>query len=376
MASNRCHQSALVLAALLIFLISLHTAAAQSLDALDAAYRDWMKRHYLQRGELAVAYRHRLVFAKGYGGVQPSQPVLLASLSKAVTGLCIAHLVDAGLLKFDAPVGDVLADYFRKWGEPADPRIKQATVAELLAQRSGYDGKDDDPASGPKTLPGYLASYPSSFPSMDRLLSRALRQPLVRPPGERYAYSNLSYLMLGVIIEQASHQTYENYCRTTVLQPLGVDANLDPTWTLLGSFAGWRMSGPQYLKVLDAFGGTSKVLGPRGRAFLTDPTDKWMTESRDVYYALGMVVRPVANGRNLAHPGEWHYRYNSRVNPNVIENVGAYAVSYADGGSVFAHFRPYPGDAALAELDRVIGQAVESITRWPSEDSYATGRAK
>src|SRR5262249_48619156 len=49
-----------------------------------------------------------------------------------------------------------------------------------------------------------------------------LGQPLDFTPGERYAYSNFGYCVLGRIIEKVSGESYENYVKKHVLAPLGI----------------------------------------------------------------------------------------------------------------------------------------------------------
>jgi CubicO group peptidase (beta-lactamase class C family) len=42
------------------------------------------------------------------------------------------------------------------------------------------------------------------------------------PPGEGYYYSNTAYILLGHIIEQLTSQSYEDYCRDHIFQPLSM----------------------------------------------------------------------------------------------------------------------------------------------------------
>jgi CubicO group peptidase (beta-lactamase class C family) len=356
-------------------------AGAQSLDAVDAAFKEWMGKHKVRSGVLAVAYQRRLVLSRGYGGTNANGPVLLASLSKAITAVCAATLVDAGKLAFDTRIGDALSGYFKRHGEPSDPRIKGATIGQALAHRSGYARGSDprntgDPATG-TTLSDYLATQRASDPSIDKLLMRAFRHPVVNEPGQRYAYTNMSYLIVGAAIEQASERRYEDYCRDAVLSPLGVDARIHPSWAVLGAFGGWQLTGPQYLRFLEAFASDSKVLGPKGKAFMADGTDKWSNDKRDVYYALGVSVRPVqGGGYNVWHAGEWRYNFTNSHNGRLVENLGTYAVRLDRGVSWFSQFEPEPPDGAKSELDRVISKVTSEINIWPAEDLYAGIDAK
>src|SRR5262249_13392407 len=98
----------------------------------DTTFRDWMKEHDVAKAVLVVGHRGQPVFERGYGGQDPKQRVLLASLSKAITARCVATLIDDGRLRLDSKVGDVLAPFFRHHGQPADARIKDATIEQLL----------------------------------------------------------------------------------------------------------------------------------------------------------------------------------------------------------------------------------------------------
>src|SRR5205814_5588265 len=142
------------------------------------------------------------------------RPVLLASLSKAITGACIATLVNSGKLTFDTPLSRALASYFQRNGRPADPRLERATIAHLLTHRSGLPGRDDgnDAATG-TILKAYLVDHSPREPLPASYLSAVLATRLARDPGKDFSYSNAGYMVLGAVIEQATRQPYEEYCR-------------------------------------------------------------------------------------------------------------------------------------------------------------------
>lgn len=346
------------------------TAVAQGLEAVEAAFQAWVSEHKVQQASLAVARNRRLVLVRG-SNIEPGGSILMASLSKAITGACIGTLVDAGKLSFDMPVGTALAPFFAKHGEPADPRIKEATLTHLLAHRAGFARGGGELTTG-VALGEYIAMNPVRDPAMTPLLVRTLKQRLSEAPGQAYNYTNATYLMLGVIAEIASGQPYETYCRDAVLRPMGIEgARLDGLWGgVLSSYGGWRMSGPQYLRFLEVFSRDPKVLGPRSKAYLVEGDGKWTSERREVFYALGTNVRITANGRNIWHSGAWSYRFSSPVNRNLVENHGTYAVSLANGVSWFASYNPRPGDGAVGELDRSINRALAGVTAWPDVDLY------
>ncbi len=344
-------------------------AGAQGLETVEAAFQEWLTQHKISRGVLVVSRGRKLVLARAHGGAEPGAPVLLASLSKAVTGACVGTLVDAGKLAFDTTAGTALAPFFQRHGEPADPRIKDATIAHLLAHRAGFDRSGGDPTTG-AALGEHLRTASVRDYAMTPLLVRTLRQKLAEPPGRAYYYTNATYLMLGAIIETVSGRPYEEYCREAVLQPLGInEARLDPQWgCVLSSFGGWRMTGPQYLRFLEAFAGNSKVLGPQSLAFMASGDDKWTSDRRETYYALGTNVRPASGGRNIWHAGSWSFNFNNAVNRDLRESTGTFAVSQARGVSWFAYYTPKPGDGAVNELDRAVSRALSAVKEWPDTD--------
>ncbi|WP_189465444.1 serine hydrolase, partial [Mesorhizobium sp. M2D.F.Ca.ET.223.01.1.1] len=80
---------------------------------VDAAVTSWMAERHIADAEVAVALHKDIVGAFDHGWkATDRQPV--ASLSKAITGLCIAGLVDHKQLSLDEPLGTALAGYFAR----------------------------------------------------------------------------------------------------------------------------------------------------------------------------------------------------------------------------------------------------------------------
>ena len=113
------------------------TALGAVPEAVDAAIRDWLALNHLTRAGVAVARDGTLVRSFDHGGWTAAQPLNIASLSKAITAVCIARLIDDGRLSFTTTLGSVLAPRFAELGEPVDPRLKSITIEQLLTHRSG-----------------------------------------------------------------------------------------------------------------------------------------------------------------------------------------------------------------------------------------------
>lgn len=370
-----------IAAALLAFSLQLAGCAVErtggeaptpGLAPLDAVFRAWMERSGVAEASLAVGHADRLVGAFGYGGRDAGERVLVASLSKAITGLCLGTLVDDGRLGFDTRVDVALAGFFAREGQPADPRLGGATLGQMLAHRGGFDrDAAPDAVTGP-TLQRYLRAHRASDESGDALLAATLEATLPRAPGSAFRYANAPYLLLGVAIAEADGRPYAEACRARVLAPLGIaDAALDPDWAVLSSFGGWKLSAPEYLAFLRGFDADSPVLGPKARDFLLDANGKDVPGGRGAHYALGVLARVQPGGATVWHSGRWRWRNAGFGDGPPSTDVGAYFVRLANGDAFVATYSPLPSESATRELDRDLVAALRAVARWPEDDLYA-----
>lgn len=130
------------------------------------------------------------------------------STTKTFTSLAILQLAEKDSLRLDDRASDILPDF----QYPASITIKQ-----LLAHSSGI----------PNPLPIRWIHTPEEHQTFDR--DRFFLQIFTKynktksGPNERFAYSNLGYVILGQIIEHVSGQSYEAYIRENVLTPLSLN---------------------------------------------------------------------------------------------------------------------------------------------------------
>jgi len=347
-------------------------AEGQTVDAFDAAFEDWMKKYRVARGVLAVSHDNHLALVKGYGGLDPAEPVPLASLAKAITGACVATLVRDKKLVLDARLDDVLGPFFRRHGAPADPRVGTITVEQLLTHRSGFSRKaNPDPASG-VALVAHLREHGGAKPHLDAAMKRALTYRLTRAPGQAYEYVNVNYLILGAVIEQAAGRSYEAYCCDSVLRPLGIHgARLGPKWAALSSYGGWSMTGPEYLAFLHAFDRTSGILDAATRRWLVSPERKRFGGHPDLVYSLGVVARRDREGPSVWHTGLWTHAQSDVPGGPLADSHATLAVKTAAGAAWFAYMEPQPSPAARAALDAALWRAANAVKAWPARDLFA-----
>ncbi len=329
-------------------------------EAFGTVLKTWAARRGVKQAFIVVRRDGHIVYGYSVGGADSKTPVPLASLSKAITGACIATLVRDGKLSFDTPVSSALAKFAARNGG-LNRRFGRVTVEQLLTHRAGFGTKKDDPAIGP-ILVEYLKTHTMTARPGPAYLASVLNHPLVNDPGSKFVYSNTGYLVLGMIIEEATGKLYAPFCREAVLVPYGLAGDLEPDWRLLWSYAGWRMTADDYLSFLDLFAAEDQRLGATAKRWMLDPTGKTVSaESETSWYGLGTYVRKGAQGVNVRHFGSW-------VGKN--KSILTLAVRQSDGTAWFVYVTPRPPRPRTEkvrpgfELERELLAAYRGVKRW------------
>ena len=131
----------------------------------------------------------------------------MASGGKMFTAVSILKLVENGTLDLHAPVLEYLPDY------PNKEWASKATLHHLLSHSSGvgeyWDDAFDLVRSQVRTLDDYYPYVTS--------------KPILFNPGERAAYSNSGFILLGVIIEKVTGSSYYDWVEQQIFRPLRMD---------------------------------------------------------------------------------------------------------------------------------------------------------
>jgi CubicO group peptidase (beta-lactamase class C family) len=144
-----------------------------------------------------------------YGGTTPvtvNDKFHLGSNLKAMTSAMIGRLVDAGMLEWETTLAEALPDLAPAMGTA----YRDATIADLLSHTSGLPR---DPFSGVLT---------ASTATEQRL--QAAQWGFAQPatPRGAYSYSNLGYMVAGLIAERAAGQPFETLIVERLFTPLGM----------------------------------------------------------------------------------------------------------------------------------------------------------
>ncbi len=132
----------------------------------------------------------------------------IGSMTKSFTGLAVQKLISEGVLSADDKVSDLMPGYKAYY----DSEEAEITVDDLLKQRSGYTNSETDYPSATEDMS--LQDW-AEFISGKELKSK---------PGTEYAYSNVNYNLLGVIIEIKTGISYREYMEETILMHYGLDS--------------------------------------------------------------------------------------------------------------------------------------------------------
>jgi len=173
---------------------------------------------------LLVQFRGQPVYARAFGSAalfpRPQPATLdtlydLASLTKPLaTTTALLCLVQDGALGLD----DTLATYFQ---ELQRTEIGTATVCHLLQHSSGLPGWRplyEDIAIQERQRPGFLGSEAAK----KFAIAYIAREPLAYQPGSKSVYSDLGFILLGLLIERVTGLSLARFCKKRIYQPLGI----------------------------------------------------------------------------------------------------------------------------------------------------------
>ncbi|MDQ6787728.1 MAG: serine hydrolase [Acidobacteriota bacterium] len=164
-------------------------------------------------GSILVARDGQPVVSKGYGMANveldvPNSPQTvfrLGSVTKQFTAMAIMMLQERGKLNVNDPACKYLSDCPAAW--------QPITVKNLLTHTAGVPNYTGFPDFA-KT-----AVLPTTNAAM---IAQLKDKPLEFAPGEKFAYSNSGYYLLGAIIERASGKSYADFLQENIFTPLGM----------------------------------------------------------------------------------------------------------------------------------------------------------
>ena len=197
---------------LTVFLIPPLAAQTPDVPAIEAQIEDARQQWNVPGLAVAVVKDGRILISKGFGLRETDHPepadsqtlFAIASNTKAFTAAAICMLEEDGRLQRDDRVQQHLP-----WLRLSDEWISaELRIDDLLCHRSGLG-----------TFSGDLLWWGTPY-SPEDVLRRMQHIPLKNRFRAEYGYSNLMFLAAGEVIRSASGQTWEQFIRSRILQPL------------------------------------------------------------------------------------------------------------------------------------------------------------
>jgi len=195
-----------------------------------------------------VARRGKIVYYKstGYDDLDNRVPLekdaifRVASQTKGITTVAVMLLYEEGLFTLKEPVSKflpgfrnpvVLESFNNKDSSyTTRPAKREITIHDLLTHRSGYcyPGSGGEAVSAIYAKLGLTGGIPNRNTTLKEEMQKIAGAPLAHEPGEKYSYG-LSTDILGYLVEVLSGQTLEEFFRTRICDPLG----MEDTWFCL-----------------------------------------------------------------------------------------------------------------------------------------------
>ena len=210
------------------------TVAPLAASVFDALMTEFTEEHGIGAAALGIMKDGEIVYDQAFGWMDRERTVpirqdvmmRLASVTKPFTAAAVQELARGGALDLDALVFDLgqpgggLLD-LAPFPSLGDARLAEITVQHLLRHRGGWDRDVAGDLTYREIEIAAVMSVPSP-PGAENTVRYILGQPLQFDPGSERAYSNIGYMVLGLVIEEVSREDYLRHLFRAVLAPLGV----------------------------------------------------------------------------------------------------------------------------------------------------------
>jgi len=195
--------------------------------ALDRVLQDIIARWGVPGMGVGIVEDGKTIYARGFGvqsletgtPVTPDSFFCVASIAKCFVATLVMQLVEQGRLELELPLVAYLPDF-----RLDDQRYGDITLRQMLSHTSGMPDMDEAEYDA-------LVAHPEVDEGAPERYFRALaNRRMSAAPGERFAYSNIAYNVLGVLIARVTGQTFEDAMRQRILRPAGMpERTLLPT---------------------------------------------------------------------------------------------------------------------------------------------------
>jgi CubicO group peptidase (beta-lactamase class C family) len=216
--------------------------SSERLKRLDKALMEWAEKEWMNGGAALIIRDGKIVYHKavGYDDIEAKKALKkdaifrIASQTKAITSVAVMMLFEEGKLLLSDPVSKYIPS-FKKQNVLQNfnaqdstyttvPAKREITIKDLLTHTSGLGyaqigSKEANAIYAKNNITSGVGVY-------DRTLLSAMTTlgtlPLMHQPGEKWTYG-LNTDLLGCLVEVISGTTLDDFFRTRIFQPLGMN---------------------------------------------------------------------------------------------------------------------------------------------------------
>jgi CubicO group peptidase (beta-lactamase class C family) len=212
------------------------------LDRMDKMLQEYVTTQKVPGAVAFIARKGKIVYYKAFGvsNTDTKAPLKkdnifrIASQSKAITSLAVMMLWEEGKFFLDDPISKYIPEFKNprvmvrlNWADTTyttEPAKSEITIRQLLTHTSGLDyagiGSQEFKAIYAKAgLVSGIGNHQSTIGEKMKILGGL---PLKHNPGEQYTYG-LNNDVLGYLVEVASGITFDQFLKTRIFQPLGMN---------------------------------------------------------------------------------------------------------------------------------------------------------
>ncbi|WP_139991794.1 serine hydrolase [Paenibacillus paridis] len=274
---------------------------------IDGIMKVQMDSYNIPGAVVSIVKDGELLLAKGYGQsnyetgtpIDPDTSLFrIASTTKLFTWTAVMQLVEQGKIDLDTDINTYLKSVKipKTYKEPI-------TMRHLMTHTAGFEegGVGYQITTDPKKLPGSISETLNKH-----MLAR------VMPPGKMMSYSNYGATLAGLIVEEVSGISYDDYIQQNIFEPLGmkyatvhepIPAALEPYEVL-----GYAKEGGKFAAKPPTFEGGFRPAGS-GSVSAVDMAHFMIAHLQEGRYGEAQLLKPET--ANLMHSSA--FRFDERL---------------------------------------------------------------
>ena len=273
---------------------------------------------------VAIMQDTSIIYNQGFGYTDPDRtnPVtnntrfLLASVSKLIGSTLVMRLVEEGRLSLDQTLYELLPDF------PNPEQAKRITVQHMLSHTSG--------------LQDYAVDIDSVYvktredPTKDDFYNFFNGRELFFEPGDDYSYSNSGFLLMSMIVERVTGNTFQDEINRVINRPAGLDLQLIKKATLNSKMSKyWELKNSEFFPYphwtwIQGDGGLTAT-----SAMLAQFPRKWATGKIISQASFQKMITPIILNNGLTTGYGIGVRNGEFMGDKIIGHTGGHKSTYS-----------------------------------------------